>query len=408
MRKCLLVIFHEYRRHVFRGRFLLILLIVPLLIMVYWGMLSLMVWLEMDETPFGYVDRAGVIQEQLPAELAEEWPLVVPVISFAGEEQAVTALKEGEIQAFYLIPEDYGSHNQVQEVYWDETPSLFVQGQFRRLLRFNLLLDQPRPVTNRLLEGTELMVQSLDETRAASSKTWVAFLVPLTLAGFLFMGLMVNANYLIQSVVEEKENRTMEVLISSVAPLQLISGKIIGLIGVGLTPLAVWGAFGFGLGSLLRNPGGSELMGISALLPSDSLGLMILVVLLAYVMNAGFMAALGAAVTETSEASQMMALLTLPLWVPVLLSQPLLENPSGPLALGLSFFPLTAPVTLLLRLSLVIIPTFQLVLSLGSLFGWAVFSIWLAGKIFRMGMLRYGKRLRWRDILFFRKGVQSG
>jgi ABC-2 type transport system permease protein len=135
----------------------------------------------------------------------------------------------------------------------------------------------------------------------------------------------------------------------------------------------------------------------------DFIGLMLVALLPAFIMIAALMAALGATVTEAREAQQISGLFVLPLMVPYWFSFQIITNPNGPLAVGLSFFPLTAPATLTLRAGFTQIPTLQLVLNIALLVVAAGGAIWLAARTFRLGMLSYGKRLSLRQ-LFGRHG----
>jgi len=402
MRKFLRVIAYEYRRHVLRRSFLLALLSLPALILVSVGAGFLLVKMETDATPIGYIDHAGVVQRPLPQASISELDEPVQIIPFKDEMEALAALEKEEIQGYYIIPENYLQTTQVEEVFLDSSPSDNARAHFRALLRFNILADQSPQIVTRVVDGARIIIRSPDGERVASPDSWLSIVLPLVLGIVFFIVVMSSSGYLMQAVVDEKENRTMEVLITSVSPGQLIAGKIIALIGVGLTQLMVWIAFG-ALGMFIGGANFPALQEQFASISLGSMGLMGLALLPSYVMFAGLMAAMGAMVTDTREAQQMAGLLTLPIWIPYWLMVPLMKNPNGPIALTLSFFPLTAPLTLLCRLSFTIIPLWQLVLNFSVLFVSAVGAIWLAGKVFRMGMMRYGKRLRWKEIFSLAK-----
>lgn len=124
-----------------------------------------------------------------------------------------------------------------------------------------------------------------------------------------------------------------------------------------------------------------------------------------FVMIAALMAAMGATVGDEREGQQMAGLFTLPIMVPFWFLYPLLTNPNGPLAIGLSYFPLTAPITLALRIGFATIPVWQLALNITALALYALGALWLSGRAFRIGMLRYGQRVRLSEL--FRKPKQA-
>lgn len=118
-----------------------------------------------------------------------------------------------------------------------------------------------------------------------------------------------------------------------------------------------------------------------------------------FVMISALMAAVGASVTEAREGQQVMSLFNLLLMSPFIVAVSILARPDGPIALALSFFPLTASLTLLMRASFSTVPAWQIALSVVLLVLSAAGALWLAGRVFRLGMLNYGKRLGWRDVI---------
>ncbi len=122
-------------------------------------------------------------------------------------------------------------------------------------------------------------------------------------------------------------------------------------------------------------------------------------------MIAALMAAIGATMTELREAQQVQGLFSLTIMVPYYLSSSLMMNPNSPLAIGLSYFPLTAPVTILMRFSSTVIPVWQITIHILLLIAFAAAAIWFSGRAFRMGMLRYGKKLSLIEI--FGKSVEK-
>jgi ABC-2 type transport system permease protein len=178
--------------------------------------------------------------------------------------------------------------------------------------------------------------------------------------------------------------------------LQLISGKVIGIIGVGWTQLLAWLGFAWFVVSIGQNyfewlremrfePGFLALL-LSTFIP-------------AFVMIAGLMVAVGSTVTEAQEGQQITGLFTLPVVAPYWFTYQIMSNPNSPLAIALSFFPFTAPVTIAMRAGMASIPLWQVLLNVGILVLCALGALWLAGRAFRLGMLRYGKRLSLRELL---------
>jgi len=118
-----------------------------------------------------------------------------------------------------------------------------------------------------------------------------------------------------------------------------------------------------------------------------------------FVLISALMATIGATITESSEGQQVSALVTLPAMAPFMLMSAILANPGGIIAVGLSLFPLTAALTLLLRMAFASVPLWQTILSVTLLIVSAVGALWLSGRVFRIGMLRYGKKMGLKDIM---------
>jgi ABC-2 type transport system permease protein len=398
------IVKYEYTRHVFRRRFLFSLLSLPFAVIVMIGVTLLIGRVSTDTTPVGYIDPSGALAN--PVEWTPSDDVFSPVIEFRpyqSQDQAQADLESGVIQAYYVFPEDYPQDRNTELVYQTE-PDSTVQYQFANFVRNTLLANEdvdPQLVT-RLTDGNLVTLYSLDGSRQMRQDQWYQIFTPF-IAGIMFIiVVLTSGGYLLQAVVEEKENRTMEIIITSVTPGQLMTGKIIGDIAVGLTQLVVWLVFGW-VG--LKVAGNYFPFLLSFSLPTGYIAVLLLILLPAFVMIAALMAAIGSTMTEVREAQQISGLFSLPMTVPFYLTSSIMMNPNGPVALFLSFFPLTSPITILMRMSLTVVPTWQIALNIGILVVFAVFAIWFAGRAFRMGMLQYGKKLSLKDV--FRKQVEQ-
>jgi ABC-2 type transport system permease protein len=401
--KVWLVALHEYRQHVFTKRFLFGLFSIPLVLVLMVGLIFLIVYLEINTTPLGYVDYSGLLADPLPAPKPEAPYRPVPILKFDDEAGAQAALDDGKIQAFYVLPADYRTSGELKVVYVKAVKSPARQ-QFYDFLGANLLKDTDPLVAERLVEGAELIVQSADGSRSLSSENFFTFLIPV-FAGIIFVIAMFTAGgYLMQAVVEEKENRTMEVIITSVSPNQFMTGKIIGDIGVGMSQILAWGLM-IVIPILIGRGTFKFLQAIQ--LSSQTQMVLAFIMLPSFVMVAALMAAIGGIVTEAGEGQQMTALISMPLWIPYMLMGLLMSQPNSPLALALSLIPLTAPIAMLVRDGMTILPAWQIATSaLIQVLG-AAGAIWLAGRAFRLGMLRYGKRLRLKEVFARSKSRQA-
>ncbi len=394
MRKTWLIFVHEYKRHVMKKSFLFGILSMPLFIgvMIFVGFLT--AWLDYNNAPVGYVDPYGILtsSKQVPAAKMDLFPNV-EVLPMDSEESARSAMDSQVIQAYFIIPENYLATGEVTMIKNDKTGEN-VSDDFGEFLVYNLIQDKPVEVINRLTEGSNLIIRSLDGSREMSENNWLSIMLPV-LSGVLFMiAVNISGGYLLQAVVEEKENRTMEIIVTSVSPDQLMTGKILGDLLVGLTQLAVW--IIFVVIALQLVPTFIPMVEI----PKIELSYLLLIIatlLPAFVMISAAMGAIGATATESREAQQIAGWFTIPIMVPLWFITAIMLNPNGPISVGLSLFPLTAPIALPLRAMFTTVPAWQIVLVIAVLILLAIFSLWLSARVFRLGMLRFGKRVRLRE-----------
>jgi len=391
MNKTWLICWHEFKRHVFRRRFLLAVLSMPLFVGVIGLVSFLSVWIQYNDTPVGYIDAYQILKthEQVTKKPKDIFNPIT-LIEYRDEISAKSDLEQKKIQAYYVLSENYLDTGEVTMVSEGKI-GINVSDDVNAFLTLNLLSGKNPQVVSRLSEGTNLIIRSVDGKRELNIEDWSFILLPM-IAGLLFViAVNVSGGYLLQAVVEEKENRTMEVLVTSVSPGELMAGKIIGNLAVGLFQLVIWIIFTI---IALKVLPVFIPMGKPPTIPFSYVLLIIATFLPAFVMIAAAMGALGATATEMKEAQQMAGFFTLPIVIPYWFITAIMFNPNGGIAVGMSLFPLTAPLALPMRAVFTTIPVWQLILSISMLVILAVFAVWLAGRIFRLGMLRYGKKVK--------------
>ena len=404
MTKIWKIIQYEYARHVFRKRFLFSLLSLPFMVLLMVGTALTIGYLETNSAPVGYIDPSNFLRDPLPTE--ENGGIFDPVVEFLPYQaltEAQSDLEADIIQAIYILPEDFPQSQDVELIYLEE-PGSSISNQFLNFVRHNLMASDNLnlQVEQRLADGSQVTFSTLDGSREFREDEWYVIFMPFIAGIMFFFVVMTSGGYLMQAVVEEKENRTMEIVITSVTPVQLMTGKIIGNIGVGLTQLIVWFIFGW-IGLKVAGQFVPVLQDFS--LPPNYISTVLLITLPAFVMIAAFMAAIGATMTEMREAQQIQGMFSLSMTVPFYLSNSLMLHPNSTLAYVMSYFPLTSPLTILIRQSVTEIPAWQMALHVVVLVVFAIFAIWFSGKAFRLGMLQYGKKITLKEI--FRKSVQS-
>lgn len=264
-----------------------------------------------------------------------------------------------------------------------------------------------------------------DET---SSNTYIAMTAGFIFTFLIYMFVMSYGGMVMQSVMEEKTNRIVELMVSSVKPFQLMMGKIIGVALVGFVQLAIWGVmlsiillvcgsvFGLStapavpavagadaqMAAMTQQAGGGEAAEImSALmgLPYAELGIMFVLYFVGgYLLYASFFAAVGASINAQEDSSQFIMPVVLIMVFGLYAAMYSAENTNGPLAFWASIFPLTSPIVMMVRIPFGV-PWWEEVLSLGLLFATSMAFVWISARIYRVGILMYGKKPSIREML---------
>jgi ABC-2 type transport system permease protein len=185
MKKIWRIARHEYTRHVFRRRFLFGLLSVPAIMAAMALLIFLLIRIETDDRPVGFVDHSGLLADPLPPPSPQAPDRPVTIVPFETEDQAARALQSRQIQAYYVLPPRYPADNRVRLVSLEE-PSSSAIDQFEAFVRANLLAGFPPQVSQRISDGDELVVRSLDGRRSMREDEWFRIFVPF-FAGFAFM-----------------------------------------------------------------------------------------------------------------------------------------------------------------------------------------------------------------------------
>jgi len=396
MKKFWLVFKYEYLKHVLQKRFIFGVLSIPFFIAVTIGLGLLSVIIGTDNRPIGIVDHAGVFSPPILIPDMNNGPLKnTEFIFYESSQEAQAILDLGEIQGFYTLAPDYLETGKVTLTALEPISSER-SGDIYDFIRINLLKDKSTDLQMRLVDGPEFEFHSITDQRSAGETNFLTFLLPILMGVLFIISVNVSGGYLLQAVVEEKENRTMEIILTSVSTDQLMAGKIIGNLFVGLTQLLIW-LVASAIGVLVFLRFQPQAGGLSV--GPSFFWVMGLTFLPAFIMIAALMAMVGATVTETREAQQVSGPFSLLIVVPLWFTAAIMENPNSPLSIIFSLFPFTSPITMTMRAGFSTVPAWQLILSITLLFITAAGSLWLASRAFRLGMLRYGKKLSFRELL---------
>ena len=343
----------------------------------------------------GYVDLSGMFQKV--------GSLSSVLTRYPDEAAALAALEQGEIPLYYVIASDYLKTGEVTLVQPKLNISQIETGPVQRLILNTLSEGVDPQVFQRLINPSNLQETNLSLVSAESGaqNEDTSFVIVYVFAIALMMGLFTTNGYLMQSVIEEKETRLIEILLSSLRPFELLAGKILALGLLGLLQMTVWVGSIFLLARISRlDAVASTALALFAdfTLPPALLPLLIVYFVLSYLVFASLYSIVGALSNSMREGPQYAAFFTLPAVAPLWFLQVFVTTPNDPLPVALSLFPLTAPIAMIQRLVITSVPAWQIVVSVVLLALTVVATMWLAGRLFRVQTLLAGQPPRLRDL----------
>lgn len=445
MEKLKLIIVREYMAIVGKKSFIVMTLLMPFLIVLV-GLIPIAIEYfnrsGSDQLTVAVVDNSG----QYGGAIADDelYHFVPLTGADAADPRACYDKADGKIEAVVVIPADVDSVPQVT-VYSENTIAVSLKSHITRQLSDTITA---RRIAAYGVPGMAEMVNKATANVDLKSVRWsadgseeetsteIALAIGLILAFVTYMFVLSYGAMIMNGVIEEKTNRIVEVVVSSCKPFQLMMGKIIGVGLVGLTQFAVWvviliivamvgGSMAadsvdpstLAAAEVANLPGGADavvevadgdamsrvMTGIMGVNYVQILVAFVLYFIGGYLLYASLFAGFGSAVDQASDASQFTLPVVILMVIALYAGMGCIENPSGPMAFWCSMIPFTSPVVMMVRLPYDV-PMWELALSVAILFGTAIAITWLAARIYRTGILRYGKKFGFKDIFLWIKG----
>ena len=384
LRKTLVVAKHEFLATVKTKGFILT-LILPLVILLPVMFTSGYVMQIATDSPrnIGFVDETGILQ---PDGIFTR---------FEDIGDAENALLNSEINSFITIPPDYLETGRVVLYSTGGFFSSAPTGLVETFLIDNLLRDSDvdETLVDRIRCPAEVEQITLDENGEVEEKQEVRFLIPYAVAILMMLSIMTTSGYLMQGIVAEKENKTVEILLSSLSPEELLTGKLIGFGSAGLLQICVWICLGILVVSSTS---------LAAIFQEIQVSLIMILAIpyfiLGYLLFAGSMACVAAPASTMKDAQQGAMIFTMLGILPIMLLGVIIAAPDSVIARVLTYIPYTAPATTLMRITLTGIPVYEIAASLLILAISVIVVIRLSARIFRNAILMSGKKIRLRDI----------
>lgn len=431
MNKILLIIQREYLSRVKKKSFIILTILVPVLFI---GMFALIGFLAVkgddlsEKKVVQVIDESGMFLGQLKSTNSVEYKYLKEPFDVAKSK-----LLEGKYDFLLHIPSSGGNAELVSEKKPSATNIETVESALSDVARARKL--QEAQIDTAILAQAQKRISvkatQITESGEEDAQTYTAYAIGFLSVFLIYMCLLIYGTQVMRGVIEEKVSRIIEVIISSVKPFQLMFGKIIGVGLVGLTQFLLWAVLSMVLatagGGLLAkkattSPQAAQVQqmiteqesvnsvktpdkGVAKIMESiESIEVTYIVscflfyFLFGYMLYAAVFAAVGSAVDNETETQQFVLPVTLPLIFTFVLSQSLIiNNPDSALAVWLSIIPFTSPIAMMIRIPFGV-PTWQLALSMFLLIAGFVFISWVAARIYRIGILMYGKKASYKEL----------
>ncbi|MFD3002078.1 ABC transporter permease [Pontibacter toksunensis] len=453
MSKIWLIIQREYLTRVRKKSFIIMTLLTPVLLAAFMILPGLLITMSGDTETVMVLDKSGLFEGKLKNQKDLKF------VQLAGSlEQAKMAYQETDYTALLYIPEMSIDDPKGITVYGKKNTSLQTQIRLENTLdkeienqRF-LASGLDREMLDRIEANVKVNTINLSDEGEKDNNAIITSIAGVVGAVIIYFFIFLYGVQIMRGVIEEKTSRIVEVMISSVKPFQLMMGKIVGIAAVGLTQFLLWivlsfvsvtavsAVFGidaapspaaqFAAGQAAAQ--GEEIeeeeataatvdnaaeenevantindikRGVSNLPIALIFGCFLFYFLGGYLLYGSLFGAIGAAVDNETDTQQFMMPITIPLIISFIMSYSVvLKNPDGPVAFWMSIIPLTSPIVMMVRVPFGV-PAWELLLSMALLVAGFIFTTWIASRIYRVGILMYGKKINYKELskwLFYR------
>ena len=434
MSKISLIINREYKTRVMKKSFIILTFLTPLL---FAGMITVPLWLasikDNNKKHIVVIDRTNSYSQVLKSNETYIFDFVEKPVDEIKKENADK--KDNEFTALLVISEDLSKNPNAVTLYSDKQVNLELKSYISGLL--NKYVEQQKLAAYNIPNLKEMVEKSRanidiptikwgDNGQEKKGSAELALAIGMISAFLIYMFIIIYGAQVMAGVVQEKTSRIVEVIISSVKPFELMMGKIIGIALVGLTQFFLWviltgiivaigssliggevdvnaiqQANQMGMQSMSAAQNSGEMQQLFAMLHGfDFMQIIVLFVLYflgGYLLYASLFAAVGSAVDSETDTQQFSLPLTLPIIFAIYAAIYSAQNPDGPLAFWCSMIPFTSPIVMMVRLPFDV-PAWQIILSLSILVLSFIGTTWMASKIYRTGILMYGKKVTWTEM----------
>lgn len=439
MSKIGIIISREFNQRVRKRSFIITTIVTPLLMVGLMVAPVMIMQLKSDDHKhIVVVDDSGMIGNQLQSG---------DNVSFAVVDTPIEQLKQNKQNAsgFLVIGSDIVTNPKNIQLYTYESTTVDFENRISRQIRDIIeseklkeyKIDSLPQIMEQVKTDVAMQVFKIDETGAETQSSSVLAMGAAYVFGFMiYMFVLLYGVMVMQGVIEEKTSKVLEIMVSSVKPYELMMGKILGIASVAIVQFMIWMVLIFVLGSAavqmfagdaaaLGATGGVDMGAMAAMSGMGGMGEtmsnmdpeavamlrnvtdlgflgrlfggFVLYFIGGYLLYAAMFAAIGSAVDDVADSQQLQLPVTIPLILAIVVMMTVMNDPHGSLAFWFSMIPLTSPIIMMARIPYGV-PAWQIVTSLTLLYASFIAMVWVAGKIYRVGIFMYGKKTSWKEL----------
>ncbi|MBP3643502.1 MAG: ABC transporter permease [Alistipes sp.] len=434
MRNIGLIIMREFKERVYKKSFIITTLLMPLLLaLVSVAPTLIMIFAKGETKQISVIDNSGIVADKLES---NEEVSFITLVNADLQQELKSSLEKDEFGVLYIGEDIVTNPNNIQ-LYTNTSSSMLIEDniadQVEQIIKNERLKEYNLENLQQILDKVEVDIslstfRNGDDEQSTASSSAASSIVGIILGFVLYFFLVIYGSIVMQSIIEEKNSRILEVLVSTVRPFDMMMGKILGVAAVAATQIIVWGLLivtmsAFVIPALIPDDimasvealqAGADVTAMAASgvdtgmvtamasimdtgYIAQIIGLLLLFMVGGFLLYAAMYAAVGASVDEAQDAQQLTTPITIPIIFAFIILTMVMNDPNSPLIVWCSMIPFTSPIVMMGRIPSGI-PTWEIVLSLVLLYATFVFMVWIAGKIYRVGIFMHGKKPSFKDL----------
>lgn len=427
MRNIGLIIMREFKERVYKKSFIITTLLMPVLMLVLSIAPTLIMFFAKGETKhISVIDQSGIVADKL--ESNED--VVFEVVPNGDLQTELKRSLEQENFGVLYIEQDVVTNPNKVQLYTNASSSMTIEDsiadQIEDIIETERLKAHNIENLPEILKQIEVNIslttyRNGDNEQSEATSSAASSFAGIALGFVLYFFLIIYGSIVMQSIIEEKNSRILEVLVSTVRPFDMMMGKILGVASVALTQIAIWGVLlivisaavipavipqdvlagveavqaGADVATLTADIDPEAITALASIMDTGYISELVVLLLLfmmgGFLLYAAMYAAIGASVDQVQDAQQLTTPVTIPIIFSFIILTMIMNDPNNPLVVWCSIIPFTSPIVMIGRIPSGI-PTWEIVTSLILLYATFIVMVWLAGKIYRVGIFMHGKK----------------